>query len=253
MASNNTNFSVDFSGQAAIVTGGGGGIGRAVALALSAAGASVVVNDVNPDRADSVVDEIIAAGGTAAPWQGDVCNRFQAAAMIEHARTLYGNVRILVNAAGVYKADTVYKLDEWDWRRLVDVNLTGTFFCCQLMGRVMTDEGGGVMVNVASSWALGGLLAQGIGYTASKAGVIGLTKAAALEFAPAGIRVNAVCPGGIVEDDMPEPDTARIPLAAHAANTPEAVAQSVLFLCSDAAAFITGQTLVIDGGAGLVG
>jgi NAD(P)-dependent dehydrogenase (short-subunit alcohol dehydrogenase family) len=242
-------FSVNLAGHAAIVTGAGSGTGKAVALALSASGAAVLVNDLNPDRADDLADEINAAGGRAFPWQADVSNRFQAAGMIETARERFGRIHLLVNAAGAYKHDPMQKLDEWDWRRLLDVNLTGTFFMCQLTGRVMADEGGGVIVNLASTIGYTGTLPEGIGYASSKAGIIGLTKQAALELAPHNIRVNAICPGSILEDDMPPPDPVRIPLVRM--GTPEDVANAVLFLCSDAASFITGQTLIVDGGAGL--
>jgi 3-oxoacyl-[acyl-carrier protein] reductase len=196
------------------------------------------------------VEEILGNGGRAIAWQADVCNRYQAAGMIEQARETFGRIHFLVNAAGTYKHDPIHKLDEWDWRRLIDVNLTGTFFMCQLLGRVMADEGGGVMVNLASTVGFTGTLPEGIAYASSKAGVIGLTKQTALEYAPRNIRVNAVCPANVLEDDMPTPDIARIPLAR--AGTPEDVANAVLFLCSDAASFITGQTLIVDGGASLV-
>lgn len=237
-------FSVRLDGHAAIVTGAGAGVGRAVALALGAAGASVFAVDLNPDRADAVADEIINAGGQAAGWRADVANRFQVGSMIEAARDQFGRVSILVNAAGVYKGGPLAQLDEWDWRRQLDVNLTGAFFCCQLLGRVMADEGGGVIVNIASTAGHPGPLPEGTGYTASKAGMVGLTKQAARELAPSGIRVNAVCPGNIEGDDYGPTQAG--------AGTPEDVAGVVLFLCSDAAAFITGQAINVDGGESMV-
>jgi NAD(P)-dependent dehydrogenase (short-subunit alcohol dehydrogenase family) len=245
-----SNFSFDFSGKTAIITGAGAGIGKAIALAFSAAGVSVLVNDLNPDRADTVADMIIASGGHATAFQGDVCNRFQAAATIEHARETYGHIDYLINAAGTFKAEPMLKLDEWDWRRLIDVNITGAFFCSQLIGRVMAEEGGGVIINLAAGVGLTGTLPEAVGYTAGKAGLIGLTRQTALEYAPHQIRVNAVCPGNIAEDDMPTPDAARIPLKRP--GTPEEIANMVMFLCSDAAAFITGQTFVVDGGTSLI-
>lgn len=244
-----SNFHVDLSGSAAIVTGAGAGFGRATALALSAAGASVLVNDLNPDRADDVVEEIRAQGGQATAWQADVCNRFQAAATIEHARETYGRVGLLINAAGAFKSGEALTLDEWDWRRLLDVNLTGTFFMSQLLGRVMRDEGGGTIVNFTSASGLSSTLADGVGFVAAKAGVIGLTRQLAAEYAPHHIRVNAVSIGGLDEEDMPLIDSSRI-LLGRAASA-EDVANAVLFLCSDAAAFITGQTLTVDGGLSL--
>lgn len=241
------NFSVNLQEQAAIVTGAGGGIGRAVALALASAGAAVAVNDINPDRAARVAEEIVAAGGRAVDLDADISNRFQAAGLIERARDAFGRVHILVNTAGVYKAGGIARLDEWDWRRIIDVNLTGAFFCCQLLGRVMADEGGGVIVNVASSAGHPGTLPDGVAYVSSKAGMIGLTKQVAREFAPLKIRVNAVCPGNITdEDETPKRDIPHNAQARH--GTAEEVASAVLFLCSDGASFINGQAINVDGG-----
>ena len=172
-------FTVDLAGQAAIVTGAGAGVGRAIALALAEAGAAVAVNDINPDSVARVASAINEAGGQAIGLQGDVANRFQAAALIERARDAYGQVGILVNAAGVFKRGAMDKVDEWDWRRHLDVNLTGAFFMCQLMGRVMADEGSGVMVNVASTAGDGATVTDGVSYVASKSGLVGMTRQAA--------------------------------------------------------------------------
>lgn len=245
MPDSNADFSVRLNGKVALVTGAGAGVGRAVALALGASGAAVFVNDLNPDRADSVADEIIAVGGQAAGWQADVANRFQVGSMIEAARDRFGRVDILVNAAGVYKGGALSALDEWDWRRVVDVNLTGAFFCTQLLSRVMADEGGGIIVNIAAAAGQPPASVFSTSYAATKAGVIGLTSQSARELAPSNIRVNAVCPGNINDDDFGP----AFPNALARQGTAAEVAGTVLFFCSDAARFITGQALNVDGGA----
>lgn len=237
-------FHVDLNGHAALVTGAGDGVGRAAALALARSGAAVMVNDLNPDRADRVADEIAVAGGRALAWQADVTNRFQVSAMIERARDEFGRVNVLVNAAGVYKAGLFDKLDEWEWERALNVNMTGAFYTTQLMSRVMGAEGGGVIVNVAAAAGHPNPIPLGVGYVASKAGLIGLTKQTARELAPFGVRVNAVCPANLSDDDLPRGDNAQ-----GRAGTAAEVANVVLFLCSDAASFITGQALNVDGGA----
>ncbi len=230
-----SNFTVDLTHQRALVTGAGEGLGWAVALALAESGARVFVNDLNPDRADKIAEAIRAAGGEAQGWQADVSNKLLVGPMIEAMRDAFGGIDIVINAAGVEKHGPLLNLDEWDWRRTMDVNLNGAFFVSQLAARVMADEGGGCIVNIAST--AGPTLARpdATAYAASKAGLVGYTKSAAVEFAPLGVRMNAVCPAQL-------PDEAR-----------EAdVAGAVLFLCSDAARDIIGQALHIDGGASLL-
>lgn len=240
------NFRVDFSGQTAIVTGAGAGIGYAIAEAFAQAGANVVVNDLNPDRVETLVETLQATGAQVVGVQGDISNRFQAANLIERARDAFGQIHILVNAVGIFKAEPLVAIDEWDWRRQIEVNISGVFFSLQLMSRVMADEGGGVIINLASTAGHPQPLAQGAGYVTSKAGVVALTKQAARELAGSGVRVNAVCPGNIDEPDMPAIADPNNALAR--AGTVQEVADVVLFLCSDAARFITGQALNVDGG-----
>ncbi|MCK6580890.1 MAG: glucose 1-dehydrogenase [Anaerolineae bacterium] len=238
-------FSVDLTGHAALVTGAGDGVGRAVALALAAAGAAVVVNDLNPDRADTVAERITVRGGRALAWHADVANRFQVGSMIEAARDAFGRIDLLINAAGVLKRGAMGDLDEWDWRRVLDVNLTGAFFCTQLLSRVMTEEGGGVIVNIGSIAGHGMTLPDSISYVSSKSGLIGLTQQSARELAPRGVRVNAVCPGNLEADAVSSPSAPPLGRPGSA----DEIAGVVLFLCSDAARFITGQALNVDGGA----
>lgn len=236
-------FTVDLSGKSAIVTGAGNGVGRAIALALGQAGASVCVNDINPDTCESVAEEIVTGGGQAFGWQADVSNRFQVGSMIEEVRDRFGSIAIVVNAADVQKHIPMLKLDEWDWRRVLDVNLTGAFFVTQLAGRVMSDEGGGTIVNLVALPTH--TLDTGVSFSASKAAVTSLTQQAAHELAADNIRVNAVAYGTIQTPDVPEPDVSQV-LMNHA-GTPEDVANAVLFLCSDGANFINGQTLTVNG------
>ncbi len=243
------NFSVDLNGKVALVTGAGEGIGKATAMRLAESGAAVFVNDLNPDRVDNLVDAINTTGGKAAGFQGDVTNKFQVGSMIETLRDQFGRIDILVNAVGVDKASSILKLDEYDWRRILEVNMTGTFFCCQMAGRVMADEGGGVIVNLASVYGHPLPRENAAAYVASKAGLIGFTRELARELAPLKVRVNAVCPGDVQEvassPVSPNNPQGRI-------GTPDDVTSLILFLCSDGASFITGQAIHVDGGLAMV-
>ncbi|NOG52607.1 MAG: SDR family oxidoreductase [Chloroflexi bacterium] len=213
-------------------TGAGAGFGFAITEALAKAGASVCAVDINPDRCDRLLEAVQAAGAQAVAFHGDVSNRFQAAAAIEHARAAFGKVDTLVNAAGIFKGGDLLLLDEWDWRRILDVNLSGAFFMAQLLGRVMADEGGGTILNLAST----GARPEGVGFVASKAGVVGLTQQIARELARYNVRCNAVMLGDVGEDDIPSEPTTRT-------GTLEDAVGAAMFLLSNAAKFITGQVL----------
>lgn len=244
--------------KVAIVTGAGRGIGAAIAKTLAAAGAKVAVNDLNPDRAERVVDEIIAAGGEAVGISADISNKFQAVHLVEKTREKWGRIDILINNAGIEPTGSILKMDEWDWDRCMEVNLKGTFFMSQLVGRVMSWENnkrGGAIVNIASTAGVQVALADRAAYCAAKAGVVGFARECAREFAQYGIRVNTVLPG-IFEtesterlrqnDELMTRWRHEIPLSR--LGQVDEVAQTVLFLCSDGASYITGQTITIDGG-----
>jgi NAD(P)-dependent dehydrogenase (short-subunit alcohol dehydrogenase family) len=243
-------FSVDLTGRVALVTAAGDGFGRAVSQALAGAGAAVCVNAINPDRADRVVDAIQAAGGRAMPWTADVSNRFQVGAMIEAVRDQFGGLHCLVNSTSVEKRSPLLSVDEYDWRRVVEINLTGAFFCTQLAARVMVEEGGGTIVNIISTNPAVLSRRDSAAYAASQAGLIAVTRESARDLAARGVRVNAVCPANITPESEAA-DPGRIPQGR--TGTPEEVAAVVLFLCSESASYITGQAIVVDGGGSLAG
>jgi NAD(P)-dependent dehydrogenase (short-subunit alcohol dehydrogenase family) len=242
-----------FNGAAAVVTGAGAGIGRAVATHLAAQGASVVVSDITGDAAAGVVEEIRAAGGIA---EGIVCDVADEHSVDElFARTLerFGGVHLAVNNAGIGHAPgELHELPVEVWDAVMAVDLRGTFLCLRAELAIMTRAGGGSIVNMASN--AGVKNAPGMAaYTAAKHGVVGLTKNAALQYARRNIRVNAVCPGTILTPGMASfPAEAQkewaemIPMGR--LGTPEEVAAAVGYLLSPQAAFVNGTELLIDGG-----
>lgn len=243
--------------RVAAVTGAGSGIGRATASRFSAEGAAVVVADVDADAAMSVASELSAAGGRAEPVTVDVSEADQVEAMVAAATSTFGRLDVFVNNAGIFPADDGGLLDTPPdtWRRVMEVNLQGVWLGCRAAVPAMRSSGGGSIVNVASFVALMGAATAQVAYTASKGGVLSLTREVAVEYARAGIRVNAVCPGPIETPLLAEllADPARrarrlvhVPMGRF--GRPEEVAAAVLFLASDEASFMTGTALVVDGG-----
>jgi len=245
----------DFTDQVVLVTGAGRGIGRAIALEFSRLGACVAANDVTPVNLDETMRQISATGGRGKDYVHDVAKKMPVQAMVDEILQDWGRIDILINNAGVEPHASILELDEWDWRRTIDVNLSGSFFTMQSVGRVMREQGGGVIVNIASIAGRAFGLRDRSAYVASKMGLIGLTREAAREFAAYGIRVNAVCPG-VIETEM----TANLrqneamlrrwleDIPQGRLGTPDDVVNLVLFLCSDGAAYLTGQAINVDGG-----
>lgn len=237
-------FDANLSTRKALVTGAGAGHGQTIALALAASGASVAVSDINIERAERTCERILERGGAAIALQADISNRFQAANMIETARDALGEIHILVNGTGIFHPEAMLTIDEWNWRRQLEMNITGVFFCMQLMGRVMADEDGGVMINLAAVDGPGATLPAGIGYVASQAAVIAMTQQAARELAPHGIRVNAIVTDGMARDKAEAADS-----MGRLNHGMRSVGDVALFLCSEAAEAVTGQALGVDGNA----
>ncbi len=244
-----------FANQVALITGGGNGMGRATALRFAQEGARVVVADIESENAAQVAEAIRAGGGDALAVHADVSRRESVAAMVAQTVQAFGRVDILCAIAGIAGAVPFLELTDAQWNRMLAVNLTGVFLCGQLVAQQMIKQGtGGKIVNMSSTNGLVGE-AEFAHYNAAKFGVVGLTLTMAIELAPHNIRVNAVCPGLIrtrltdafvADQAFADEYRKKIPMGRFA--LPDEVAGAFLFLASDDASFITGTTLVVDGG-----
>lgn len=248
------------AGKAAMVTGAGSGIGRASALAFAREGAAVLVSDISADAGEAVAAEIRAGGGKAAFQQCDVRDRAMVAQLVPACLDHFGSVDCAFNNAGIGGA--ILKLGEYPeeaWDEVIATNLTSIFLCMKDQIAQMLKQGGGSIVNCASVTGLVGMRGMPA-YAASKHGIMGMTKTAALDYAPQGIRINAVCPGTIHTPAVDafleaDPVVARPFIDAMIAaepigrlGTPEEVAEAVVWLCSPMASFMIGQGLSVDGG-----
>jgi 3-oxoacyl-[acyl-carrier protein] reductase len=238
----------------AIITGGRRGIGKAIALAMAQAGAQIALVDVPSaaEELEATAREVGAIGPRCLPLAADVTDGASVERAFDEAVSALGRIDVLVNNAGITRDGLLIRMGDDDWRSVLEVNLTGAFVCTRAAAKAMIKQRSGCIINMASVVGLMGNAGQA-NYAASKAGLIGLTKATARELAPRGIRANAIAPGFIVSamtDQLGAEASQRlagqIPL--QRLGTPEDVAAAAVFLASDAAAYITGQVLQVDGG-----
>jgi 3-oxoacyl-[acyl-carrier protein] reductase len=238
----------------AIVTGAGQGIGRALALGLVREGAKVVIAEINAKNAIAVKQEIDAGGGTAIALQTDVSDESSVQAMVGDSLRQCGSVDILINNAGIFPVSSVEDMLEEDWDRVIGTNLIGAFLCSRAVAATFLQQGSGRVISITSGRAFQGAK-NAAHYAASKAGIIGFSKSLALELAPRHITVNVICPG-ITDTAQPRGHQSEEQIYAQAQKVPlgrigqpEDLVGAAVFLASDAAAFITGQTLIVNGGS----
>ena len=240
-------------GKIALVTGASRGIGREIALELAAEGATVIVNyNGSKDRADEVVETIKGNGGAAECFGCSVADFAKTEVMIQYIIKTYGALDILVNNAGITKDGLLMKMSEADYDDVIDTNLKGTFNCVKHVSRQMLKQKSGRIINMSSVVGIAGNAGQ-VNYSASKAGIIGITKSAAKELGSRGITVNAIAPGYIdtemtqvLAETVKEKVLEQIPL--RKMGTTQDIAQMVVYLASDKGSYITGQIISIDGG-----
>ena len=243
----------NLEGKIALVTGGSRGIGRAISLELAAGGASVIVNYLrSADAADDVVAAIQAGGGGATALQADVSDADAVAALFKEITARYGTLDILVNNAGMTRDNVIMMMKPEDFDSVLATNLRSCWLCCKAAARIMMRKRTGSIINITSVVGIAGNGGQ-TNYAASKAGILGLTKSLAKELAVRGVRVNAVAPGFVetdmtidLSDEIRQKAIEAIPLGRM--GEPQDIADAVAYLASPAAAYITGQTLVVDGG-----
>jgi NAD(P)-dependent dehydrogenase (short-subunit alcohol dehydrogenase family) len=242
----------------AVVTGAASGIGRATALHLACGGYAVAMMDLNLEGLQQVRAEIERKGGVAHSFPADLCDPLAVGSMTREIAVSVGAPQVLVNVAGIGLAATVLETSDEDWNRILSVNLTGPFFTTRATLPLMLDRGSGVIINIASVGGQVGI-ARRAAYCASKAGLVGLTRAVAVDHAREGIRCVAICPGtvetewiGKILADSPDPEGARKAMSERQLDgrmgTPEEIAAAVAFVASDKGRFINGAALVIDGG-----
>ena len=244
------------NGKIAIVTGGAGGIGEALAMGLSIHGATVIVSSRNQASIAKVAEQITATSGNQAmAIASDVTDEGSVQKMVDAVVQKYGRIDILVNAMGMNIKRDAFEYPMQDWDKIFEVNVKGTMIACKIVGKVMRDQKGGAIVNLSSVRGIRGYTGGNTGYCATKGAVELITKALALEWAPHHIRVNALGPALVItpgtkhiaeNPELAKKYAAAVPLGR--IGMPEDMAGAVIFLCSDAAGFVTGQTIYVDGG-----
>ncbi|MHB9094761.1 MAG: 3-oxoacyl-[acyl-carrier-protein] reductase [Eubacteriales bacterium] len=239
-------------GKIALVTGSARGIGKAIALTLAEKGADVAVVDLGREDAEGVAAEIRQLGRRALALSGNVANAQDVEEFVKKVSEEFGRIDILVNNAGITRDTLLMRMKEEDWDAVINVNLKGTFLCTKAVSRVMMKQRYGRIVNISSVIGLMGNAGQA-NYGASKAGILGLTKSVAREMGSRNVTVNAIAPGfietsmtDVLSENLKESMMAQIPLGR--LGSPQDVANTVAFLVSDEASYITGQTIAIDGG-----
>ncbi len=242
--------------KVAIVTGGGKGIGKAIALLFAQNGADIIVADIHLEKAQETAKEIQTIGQRAMAIKVDVANLNDVEQMVQSILERFGQIDILINNAGIARDKLILRMTEEDWDTVLNINLKGTFICTKVAIKSMSKRRYGKIVNIASVVGLMGNVGQA-NYAASKAGVIGFTKTIAREFAQRGINVNAIAPGYVetpmtdaIPEKVKEEMKRRIPM--ERLGRPEDVAEGALFLVSEASSYITGQVLNVNGGIYMV-
>jgi 3-oxoacyl-[acyl-carrier protein] reductase len=244
--------SIDLSGKVALVTGASRGIGRAIAVELARAGATVSCFATATERSQPVADECAALSGKSLALGGDVSDAAVAQGAVDRTIADLGRLDILVNNAGITKDGLLMRMSDEDFERVLAVNLKGAFYTCRAAARPMTKQRGGRIVNITSVVGLMGNAGQS-NYAASKAGLVGFTKSLAKELGGRGVTANAIAPGFIttdmtsgLSDEIKQASLKEIPLGRF--GEPQAIAHAVLFLASEFGAYVTGQVLAVDGG-----
>lgn len=244
---------MNFDGKVVLVTGAGRGSGREIAIAFGANGSYVAANDITPINLDQTIQQITSAGGVAKDFVTDISKKMPVQSMVTQILDRWERIDFLINNADVEPHAPLLEMDAWDWQRTLDVNLSGAFYATQVVGRVMREQGKGVIIHIASVREKTQNSKGRSAYMASKMGLIGLIREAARELAAYNIRVNAICPGAILPEMAIDPIGNKAALAGRlddilkeGLDLPRDVPGMVMFLCSDAASAITGKVINYD-------